>query len=184
MKILKEFFFLNLIQFENIGIYFPIGVFLILLCAAACFSVFFITYYKTYTRSLYKQLIRHNATSEENAKTLSEIRLDASFAIRSALSRRNGQLTYIVKRAGEEKIGYEEYMERSAKSKGGEEKIDFSAARFYIPKERCDEAKKILDGAEPSWILAGVLCVFFAGLLVLAVFTMSDLLSIINGLIK
>ena len=181
MKILKEFFFLNLIQFENIGIYFPLGVFLILACAVACCSVIFFTYHKIYTRLIYKKLLRHNAVGEENAKTLRELKIDDSFAIRSLLSRPNGQLTYIVKRAGEEKISYEEYMQKSKKV---EEKIDFSTAGFYIPGDKTDMAKKLLEGSEPSWIKAAIVCVFFIGLLVLAVFTAYDLLYWINGLLK
>ena len=184
MKILKDFFFLNLIGFENIGIYFPIGVFLILLCAVGCFSVFFLTYYKKYTRTLYSQLLRHNAIGEESAKTLLELRITPSFMLRSSLSRKNGQLTYIVKRVGEEQISYEEYIKRARERKNKEEKIDFYTARFYIPKERRDTAKKLLEGGEPSWIIAGILSVLFVGLLVLAVFTARDFLSLINGLIK
>ena len=183
MRVIKEFFFLNLSRFENIGIYFPIGVFLILLCAVACFSVFYLTYYKMYTRSLYKQLLRHNAINEESAKTLSEMRLDSSFAIRASLSRRNGQLTYIVKRAGEEDVSYEEYIDKEKKRENREEKIDFASARFYIPKERVDRAKRILESAEPSWVIAGILSALFIGLLVLSMFFAYDALAFINGLL-
>lgn len=184
MRVIKEFFFLNLSQFENIGIYFPVGVFLILLCISACFSVFYLTYYKMYTRSLYKQLLRHNATNEGSAKTLAEMRLDSSFSIRASLSRRNGQLTYIVKRVGEEKISYEEYMEKAKKREKKEEKIDFSSARFYIPEDRADSAKRILEKPEPSWILAGIISLVFIGILTLSVFFAYDVLSFINGLVK
>ena len=184
MKIIKEFFFLNFSQYENIGIYFPVGVFLVLLCLVACASVFFLTYYKMFTRSLYKQLLRHNADSEESAKTLSELRLDSSFAIRSSLSKSNGQLTYIVKRAGEEKLSYDEYVDMTKKKGYKAEKIDFSTARFYIPKDRTDASKKLLENSDPSWIKAGVISLVFVGVLVACIFTVADLLSVINAFLE
>ena len=184
MKTIKDFFFLNFSQYENIGMNFPIGVFLILLCIVGIVSVFFLTYYRMFTRSLYSQLLRHNAKDEQSAKTLSQLRLDKSFAIRSSLSRSNGQLTYIVKRAGQEELSYDEYMKKS-KTKGYKpEKIDFSSARFYIPAERMDTAKKLLENFDVSWIKAAVISLVLVGLLVLSVFTMDDILSFFNGLVK
>lgn len=184
MKIIKEFFFLNLSQYENIGIYFPIGAFLILLCIVGCISVFFLTYYRMFTRSLYSQLLRHNAKDEQSAKTLSELRVDKSFAIRSSLSRSNGQITYIVKRAGEEKLSYDEYIEKTKEKGYKPEKIDFSSARFYIPEDKTDFAKKLLENSDSSWIKAAIVSVCIIGILIISIFTMEDLLSFINGLVK
>ncbi|MBE6643815.1 MAG: hypothetical protein E7612_00390 [Ruminococcaceae bacterium] len=184
MQIIKEFFFLNFSQYENFGINFPIGVFLILLCIVGCVSVFFLTYYRMFTRSLYSQILRHNATDEQSAKTLSELKLDKSFAIRSALSKSNGQITYIVKRAGQEELNYDEYVKKSSEKGYKAEKIDFSSAKFYIPADKIDKAKQLLENSDVSWIKAAIVSVILVGLLILSIFTMDDLLSFINGLVK
>lgn len=184
MKIIKEFFFLNFSQYENIGINFPIGVFLILLCIVGCASVFFLTYYRVFTRSLYSQLLRHNAKDEQSAKTLSELRLDKSFAIRSSLSRNNGQITYIVKRAGQEELSYDEYVKKTSAKGYKAEKIDFSTARFYIPEDKTDRAKKLLENSDVSWVKAIIFCAVLVGLLIISIFTMKDMLSFIDALVK
>ena len=180
MKIIKEFFFLNLNQYENIGLYFPIGVFLIFLCVATAAAVFFVTYYKSYTTTLYKQLLRHGATDEASAKTLKELRLDASLPIRRALSRQSGQITYIVKRVGDIKPSYEEYVENSKKRGYKPEKIDFDKARFYIHPERIDNAKKLTEsGGAPLW-RAILICLIILSILALLVWLLPDLLSAID----
>lgn len=183
MEFIKDFFFLNFSQYENIGIYFPIGIFLILMCAITSASVFFITYYKKYTSSLYSQLLRHNALSEESAKTLTELRLDKSYAIRSALSRSNGQLTYIVKRAGEEKPSYEEYIKSLKKKGSSKSKIDFAEARFYIDPEKINQAKKLLEKGEPTWLGAGIISLISVGILLLCAEFLPDLLSFLNDVL-
>ena len=180
MKIIKEFFFLNFSQYENIGLYFPVGVFLIALCAVMCISVFFITYYKKYTQALYKQLIRHNATDESSAKTLSQLRLSGCRGIRFSLSRSNGQLGYIVKRVGDVKPTYEEYVEKTKKRGYKPEKINFDEALFYIAPDKKDVAKKLIESSEPAWWKAILISTVLIGILILLVFTLPDLLSLIN----
>jgi len=100
MNFIKDFVFLNLSQYENFGLSFPLGLFLILLSVGVCSISFYLNYYKSSTSALYKQLLRHEATCEANAKTLKELRLFDSLILRRSLSR-GGELTSIVKRAGE-----------------------------------------------------------------------------------
>ena len=61
MKFLKDFFFLNLSDYENFKVSFPIGAFLIAVCIASCAAVFAMTYYKRTNNAICKQLVRHGA---------------------------------------------------------------------------------------------------------------------------
>ena len=69
MSFIKDFFLLNLSQFENFGIYFPIGAIITSFALALCITVFAVNYHKRYTATLLTQLIRHEAYDEASAKT-------------------------------------------------------------------------------------------------------------------
>ena len=180
MEFIKDFWSLNLNQYENIGLYFPVGVFLVLLCVVMSGAAFFLTYYKRNTVTLYKQLLRHEATCEDKAKTLRELRLDASHAIRSALSKSSGQLTYVVKRVGEVKENYEEYIKKSKGRGYKPEKINFDEARFYIAEDKVDIAKKNVSGAEPAWWKPIAITVTMVVIVVLLAIFLPDILSAMN----
>ena len=180
MNVIKDFFSLNFLDYENIGFYFPIGVFLTLLCISMCALVFFTTYYKKCAGALCRGLLRHEALSEESAKTLAELRLDGVFLIRYALGRGSGQLTYAVKQAGVEKLTYEEYVKERAKKGAKADKIDFKSARFYVLPERRETASKIVTNSETSWLVAIAFSVLFIVILVLLANFLPSLLEAIH----
>ena len=105
MNSIKDFFFLNLNQYENFAINFPIGMLLIAMTAVLCASTFIINYQKYYTLAILKQLTRHKATDEKSAKTLAELRLEKSFGLKYSLERSNS-LKSMVKRVGEKTPTY------------------------------------------------------------------------------
>lgn len=176
---LKDFFFLNLSDYKNFKISFPIGVFLIAAALASCAAVFAMTYYKRTNFAICKQLMRHGATEESKAKTLKELRLFGSRAVKSALSR-SGQITHIVKRAGESIPTYEEYVENMKKKGYKPDKIDFDTAKFYISPEKTDAAKKILYSASHPWWKPAAISVGIVAVLVLLMIFLPDILSSIN----
>lgn len=180
MNFIKDFVFLNLSQYENFGLSFPLGLFLILLSVGVCSISFYLNYYKSRTSALYKQLLRHEATCEANAKTLKELRLFDSLILRRSLSR-GGELTSIVKRAGEIKPTYEEYIEKSSKRGYKPEKIDFNEARFYIEEGKEDKAKRLLEQSSPAVWKPILLSAVFAAVLVLLALFLPDLLTVINN---
>lgn len=183
MSFFKDFFFLNLGDYENFGISFPLGIFLIILTVALSLSLFIITYHNIYITALLKRLIRFGATSEAGAKTLSELGLEKVRSIRYALSR-SGQLTFMVKKAGVSEITYEEYVEKIKKKDYREEKIDFNEARFYISEDKLDRAKKTVETNSTSWFKPAVLsAVFFAILILFAVFS-EEILTFFNNAAK
>lgn len=180
---MKDFFFLNLNQYENISVNFPIGVFLILLTVAMCAAVFIINYRKYYTASMLKQLLRHGALDEQNAKTLSELRLTKVLGLKSALTR-SGQLTFFVKRAGHIKPSYEEYIANTKKRGFKEGEIDFSEARYYLDAEKKEMAEKSLDSMNAEWWRPTFISAIFIAILILAVIFLPDILELINSAVR
>ena len=178
---LKEFFFLNLNDYSNIEISFPIGIFLILITVALCVFAFLYAYRRIIIVGVLKQLLRHDATNEENAKTLSKLHVHDGFLLKNMLSKTSGQLKSIVCRKGETKMTYEQYLILS-KAKGyKEEKIDFSCAEFYINPEKLDDAKKIVESESPSMIKPLLMSILLLVLLLCVSLTLPQLLDYINN---
>ena len=179
MGFIKDFLFLNFNQYENIAINFPVGAVILFLAVSASLLAFYLHFAGSKSYSMYKQLFRHEAFDEGSAKTLSELRLDTSRLLRFLLSSK-GELTRLVKRVGEKKLTYEEYI-ASAKKKEKEEKINFSEARFYICAEGKEKAKSILATSPPSIYKPIFVTAVFALILVLSVLFLPDLLAAINN---
>lgn len=166
MSFIKEFLLLNFDQFENFGFSFPIGAFLTSMALAFCVAAFIINYHKRYTADLLTQLLRHEALDEATAKTLGALRINKSFGIKSALSRK-GQLTYMVRRAGESEKTYEEYLAESKKRGYKEEKIDFETAVFYIAPDKLDRAKRLVETTNAEWWRPALMAVFIVAVWVI-----------------
>ena len=95
----KKYFLLNLKDYPNIDVDFPITLaFFIFFIGLMAVSVT-VNFRRSKIELMVRQLKRHNAESEENAKTLKELRLDN--IIFKLLLAREGQLTKLVKRVGE-----------------------------------------------------------------------------------
>ena len=180
MDKIKRFLLLNFDDFENIAIPFPVGLVITGVVLALISASFVINYRKLYTTRLLRGLLRQSAIGESGAKTLRELRLD-TFSVRHALSR-SGRLTYYVKRAGESKPTYEEYVKKTKERGYKGEKIDFSTAAFYIDEEREDEVKRLLERPTDNWISPIILTFVLLAVLVLSFFFAEDLLTLINNL--
>ena len=180
MNSIKDFFFLNLNQYENFAINFPIGMLLIAMTAVLCASTFIINYQKYYTLVILKQLTRHKATDEKSAKTLAELRLEKSFGLKYSLERSNS-LKSMVKRVGEKTPTYEEFIENSKKKGYKEEKIDFESARFYIDKKAQGKIQRIMESPTPDWWRPVLMSLFFISLAVIVGVFLPELLDWINN---
>ena len=179
MQFIKDFFFLNLNNYENIAFPFPIGMFLIFFTATMCAMCFILNYTKSRTNSLLKQLMRHKAFDEESAKTLAELHLPKSLALRIALSQ-SGQTSYMVKRAGYTKPTYEDYVKDSKKKGYKDAKINFDTEKFYLDVEKIGRAKKTVETDKSSPIRPYIFSLVFIGILVALMFLLPDLLEVIN----
>ena len=206
----KNYLSINLNEYENIGMNLPIVKLLLAIAVAFILAIIIINYSKSNLYLMVKQLMRHGALGEDGAKTLSELRLSESRGIKRALAG-SSQMRSIVAIAGEEKMSYEEYLEKKrmlreakrAEEKGGFFKrvwsavvgffytrdeilfaeIDFSAARFYIKEEGKNRASRIYNSSEITPMRTAFTCVFIALFFVGLMFAMPEILNWVNSIL-
>ncbi len=174
----KKIFLLNLKDYPNINIDFPITILLLALTLAFIAVIIIINYRRAKTEVLLRRLKRHEATSEENALTLSELKLPG-FVYQKLLSS-DGQLSKLVGRAGEKKYTYEEYI-AFTKNGGKDEKIDFSCAKFYLREEGTERTTQILEAGAPTVLNTVLLCVLVFSVFVCISFILPHILTLINN---
>ena len=175
----KEYLSLNLNDYSNINVNFEINKFILLCAVALCVVSFFINYKRSILADTVKQLLRHNATDEESAKTLGELGLAGSRGVRKAITS-SAQLRRMITVVGEHRPTYEEYVAAQKEKKKLAEQ-DPLTLRIYIPKEAMDRAKYVYNTYTSSisrTLLACVMYVAFAACLILL---MPELLALING---
>lgn len=183
MDFIKDFLSLNLSQFENFGMSFPIGAFLMIFSLAMCVAFFIYNYKKRSAALILKQLIRHNATSGETAKTLKDLHLEKNFYLKSALSG-GGQLSHLVKSAEDLKPTYEEYILNSKKRGYKEKKIDFDEAKFYISEEQINKAKRIVETSNTELWRPILFSAVMILLLVILMIFLPEILQAINSSVE
>ena len=175
---LKDLIMLNVKDYMEVSSDIYINIIMLIIAAALCIASFFINFHKTYTVGIIKQILRREATSEDSAKTLSELHIENLKGLKSALNRR-GQLTAIVKMAGYVEPTYEEYVALSKEKKLKKEKIDFQTARFYIPETALDRAKRIKERENPTLLRTALICVLILALSVCLMLLMPEILRLI-----
>ncbi|MBQ8688944.1 MAG: hypothetical protein IJ515_01105 [Clostridia bacterium] len=179
--VLKEYFLLDVGQYFD-GVSFLINIFILSICLGICAAAVCVTVHKRYTADIIRQLLRHGACSPDKAKTLSEIHLENSFFLKSALSR-NGQLTYIVKMAENEDKDIGGGVEAvESREKYRKDKIDFDTARFFISEERLDRAKTVNEEKVPNYFNTVIVCLLVMSVAFIVTLFMPDILAFIAGL--
>ena len=179
MDFIKDFLFLNLADYENIGLQLPIGAILILLCFAMIAFAFYYNYTRSCSSHLCLRLLRAGAVGEDKGVSLKDLRLDGSFGVKMAL-KGGGELRSVVKAVGEKKESYEEYIAASQRRGAAAEGIDVSSVAFYIAPERKDRAERL--ASENHSILTPIIlsCALLL-ILALAMMFLPDLLSYLNS---
>ncbi len=200
MSFYKKYIVLNLGDYEAFGGFdFYITVFVAALTVATCIDVFIFNTRKNTMIDIVKQLYRHGATSEDNARTLKELRVKSTFISRSLLSE-GTRLSRVVARVGARTLTYEEYvaeekrvklekkkkkLSRSKKDRAAESnKINFETAKFYILSERDCEAKDIFSKSKTSLWQNILICVLLICLAAIVTLLMPEILSLLNSLLK
>ncbi|MBR2972086.1 MAG: hypothetical protein IKC61_04070 [Clostridia bacterium] len=182
-EVLKKCFSINLNEYKYIGVDLEINK--IILCTAvvlmACIVVF--NTYRANIKLTVSQLVRHKAKDEESAKTLSELGLDKSRAIKKLLGKDN-MLTKIVARCGEKKYGYDEYMALSDEEKKECEEFDVTESRFYIREEYSLHATNVIDKYGTSVCRTILSCVLIAIISISLFLSMPGILNVLNNLLK
>ena len=176
---IKEYLSLNLSDYENIGINFEINKFILLCSIAMCVVAFFISYKRSLLANTVKQLLRHKATDEESAKTLDELGLARSRAIRKAIFT-SAQLRRMISIVDERRPTYDEYV-AAQKKKKKLEAADPLSARIYIPAEAMDRAKHVYNTYSSSIPHTLLACVMYIAIAVCLILVMPEILALING---
>jgi hypothetical protein len=174
-----KYAFLNFKDYKNLGFNLPIGLILIFLAIAFPIMVFFINNKKNTTCFAMKQLVRHEAFSEESAKNLTTLRLFNNKLFKKMLLS-GGQIASIIKIVGYEKPSYEEYL-KAKKEKKKLSKINFSEIKIFISEEKKEEAETIAEAEiTPIW---KPIVISVAGIAILALLFifMPEILTLLNS---
>ena len=178
MELYEKYFSINLKDYSNIGLDFEINKLLLAFLVAIIVSIVAISVIKSAMYTIIKALKRHEATSEENAKTLNELGLD-SFIYKSML-KSNSQLKHVVEITGQTKYTYEEYS-ALIKKRGFKDEIDFNEAKIYIKNTEKKSVGKIFDMKKPTVIETLLLCLLMVAISACLMFFMPRILLTINN---
>ena len=177
----NQIFNINLSDYENIGVSFPINKFLFLLTVVLCIACVVLELQRSASRDLVRQLIRHEAYDEKSALTLEEMGLGKSFFVKAQLLSDTSFVSRLVKRVGRIEYTYEEYVELQKQKKLPREKIDFTSARFYLDSTQEERKRHIIEGYNPSLPRTLMLCALMLVVYICIALLMPELLSIINS---
>ncbi len=191
----NDYVCINLKSYSNIGIDFEIVKILIAIAFAAILCGIMLDYHNKYTYALVKQLLRHDAVSEEKGKTLGELGLADNKAIKRALLS-GGKLKKLVAMCGATTLTYEEYKERERLYKVARKenkhlkedefiigKTDFNSARFYIREESKSYAMRIFGGADVTVIRTALRSVLIIMVTAIIIALMPDILEGLNNIL-
>ena len=186
----EKYLLLNLSDYENIGIDLQINLVLLALSVGIIIAIITTAYSRATMQTVIKNLYRHEANSEESAKTLKALSLYEKRYIRALEN--SSQLSKMVARVGEREIGYEEYisLQKSKKDKSKQDKsvgsdieVDYSMAKFYLRKSGLDRSKHVLDGYETSVLSTILSSLFIVAIYICLMFFMPSILEFINGIL-
>ena len=112
MSFYKRYILLNLNEYDAFGGFdFYVSIFIAALTVLICIGVFISNTRKNTMVNMVKQLHRHEANSEERAKTLKQLHVKNTFILRRLLSEQT-RLSRVVLRVGAVTPTYEEYVEQ------------------------------------------------------------------------
>jgi len=181
-EVLKKCFSINLNDYENISFSLEINKVVLGASVAFIIGIILLDTYRGNIRYMIMQLHRHDAYSEDNAKTLSELGLDKARVIKYLLTRDN-MLTKMVARVGEKKYSYEEYISLGKKERA-KGKIDFGSAEFYIRENQTDRCAHVIEKYNISPTRTVLACAFVGIVCVCIVACMPGILNIVDNLLE
>lgn len=177
----NKVFNINLNDYENIGINFPINKILFAITVAICIACIFVEIQRKHTKDLVRKLTRHEACSEDSAKTLEQLGLNGGFFIKRQLKSDTSFTSRLIKRVGEKEYTYEEYVKLQKQKKLPKEKIDFNTARFYLNEKEELRRKHIIENYNPSIWRTVMLCALMLTIYICIALLVPGILSAINN---
>ena len=208
MKLLKElynkYFSLNLNDYPNIGVDLEINKLLFFVFIGICVACFIINYNQSNIALLLKRLMRAEAFSEENSKTLGELGLADNKSVKNLISKDSGIIKKVVSVVGKRKMTYEEYIEsenqrKAAKrmknapsaensssdiSSEGSSFDNMDSVKLYIAPDMKDYAEHTFENNNGSIIKTALYCILIFAFYLALVFIMPSLLDAVNSILS
>ena len=181
-NIFLQHVFLNFNEYSNLNFNFPIGFILILFALLFPIAVFLINHRKNTLALCMNQLLRHEAVGEENAKSLSALRLAKSKSLKKMLLS-SGRLSSMVKISGYKKPSYDEYI-KAKKEKKSILKPDIESAKIYLTKESFEDAEDIASVGVASIWKPIIISISGVAIITLLFIFMPNLLNLLNSALK
>ena len=177
----KNYICLNLNQYEGINVNFEINKFLIIALVGVIAAIIVLNIKRSAVYLTVNKLLRHEAIGKENAKSLIEMGIDI-FKVRSCLSE-GSQIKVYVSRVGEEKLSYEEYIERMKNKTLPSDKIDFAEEKFYIKSENVAKAREVALKSNSLLLNTILFCVLTFIVFTMLILLMPEILNVVNGML-
>ena len=124
----EDYICLNLKDYPSIALDVEINKLLFFLAIGLCVACFILNYFQSNVSLFLRKLLRANAFSEENAKTLKDLGLNDNRVLAGLIKKDSGIIKKAVSVIGMKRLTYEEYraaeLERKrAKKKRAEKKL-------------------------------------------------------------
>ena len=172
---------MNLSDYKNINFDLEINKLLLIFLVGLIVATVIVNVKRGVLINTVKKLLRYEATDEESAKTLDEIKYQ-TLLVRNELKNET-RLRRLISIVGEKKLTYEEYIALTKDKKYKEEKTDFSSARLYISAEKIKEAKIIEASNSVTPFNTVLLCILYFIIFTCLIILMPDILNLINNIL-
>ena len=180
MDFFTKYIEINLKDYKNIGLDLEINKILLFITLGIIIASVLVNYNRSLISTLIKKLVRHKAYDEASAKTLAELGLVTSRGTRR-LVENNSRVGKLVCFVGEEKLTYEEYIERQKQKKRGVKEVSRADLPLYIADE--GSSARIAQTPAPTVLSTLLFAVMIAALYVCAALLMPEILTFINNML-
>ena len=180
-----KYFNVNLSDYPAFGFNFNVSLLVFGLFIGICAAIILISHLKSTSALVLRQLLRHEAKSEDSAKTLADLGLaDNKSAKRALVSDKT--LRRLVTLVGESRPSYEEYTAMTKEEQASFDRrgdIDFDSALFYIAEDNRERATRAVHSDTSSPFNAALLCVLMLGAYFMLSLALPSLLSFAASLL-
>lgn len=145
---------INLLDFEHIGFNLEINKVILFLAIALCIAFVGLYRHQTYVSHLLRRMLKLDAFGESKARSLRELKLSESKAIRRLVTNREGYLKRCLFYVGESHTGVEDssHAEGQVGSNATECKADTDSKRgeIFVSAEEASDRKESGEAANPK----------------------------------
>ena len=192
----RDYICLNLNDFENINADLEINKVLFFLAIGICAACFVLNFYQSVIALFLKKLMRADAISESNSKTLKDLGLAENKTLKNLILKDSGVIKRAVTVIGLKKLSFEEYKEAekqfnlAKKEKRARDikkpsfvNINFDEARFYMKDEQRAYAEHAYKTNNGSVVRTSLYCLLIMAFYLVVVLVMPSILNAISDML-